>query len=65
MSNIEKTPNEIAVELIRAAKASGQDWLDLGDLGLETLPAELGTLVKHRCYAVALHFSFAPAPFVA
>ncbi len=46
MSNTQKTPHEIAVERIRAAKASGQDWLDLGDLGLETLPDELKILAE-------------------
>lgn len=43
----QRTPEEAhaeAIARIQAAKASGQTWLDLGDLGLEEIPAEIGCL---------------------
>ncbi|MEM1185406.1 MAG: COR domain-containing protein [Planctomycetota bacterium] len=40
------TPNDIALERIREAKATGSSVLDLSGLGLESVPAGLGSLTS-------------------
>ena len=49
---ISRSDRQEAVRRIRECEKTGQTWLDLSDLALEELPAELGQLTRLRHLAL-------------
>lgn len=53
-----KSDRQEALRRIRECEATGQTWLDLGDLDLEELPPELGNLTHLELLALGRHSPF-------